>query len=81
MGMGLTDQNYIKEIIKRRLNLEECLQPFASELSVMMSNKKCLEAKIHKTIILPLYGTTSMHLINIYKFITKKFHFRLENLI
>jgi len=82
VGMGLTYQNYIQEIIKSRLNLGECLQPFASKLYVMVSNKKkYLKAKIHKTIILHSYGTPSMQLINIYKFLTNKFHFRLENLI
>lgn len=40
LGMGLADQKYIQEIIKSRLNLGECLQPFASELYVMVSNKK-----------------------------------------
>lgn len=40
LGMGLTDQNYIQEIFKSGLNLGECLQPFASELYVMVSNKK-----------------------------------------
>jgi hypothetical protein len=40
LGMGLKDQNYIQEIIKSRLNLGECLQPFASEIYVMVSNEK-----------------------------------------
>lgn len=40
LGMGLTNQNYIQEIITSRLNLGEYLQPFASELYVMVSNEK-----------------------------------------
>jgi hypothetical protein len=79
LGMGLTYQNYIQKIIKNRLNLGECLQPFASKW--LSNKKKYLKAKMNKTIILRSYGTPSMQLINIYKFLTNKFHFRLENLI
>jgi hypothetical protein len=54
LGMTLTNQNDIRDEIKSKIYLRECLLSFSPMSSVFPSLIKKLNIKVHKTVILPV---------------------------